>query len=91
MNTGDTLLDFTPGEDRIQLNAAAFGLTGVVAGVTFLSADIPQPVTAPPTLLYSAATGGLFHDANGTGDGGLTLLATLAGRPTLSAADFAFY
>ncbi|WP_376094530.1 beta strand repeat-containing protein [Roseomonas sp. CCTCC AB2023176] len=91
VNTGDTLLDFTPGEDRIQLNAAAFGLTGVVPGVTFVSADVPFAATTAPTLLYSGATGGLFHDANGTEDGGLTLLATLVGRPALSAADFAFY
>ena len=61
----DTITDFTHGQDRIDLAAAAFDLTGgLVAGGSF-GTDGTMSSTAP-TLLYDAATDILGHDPDGT-------------------------
>jgi len=61
----DTITDFTHGQDRIDLAAAALGLAGgLVAGGNF-GTDGTMSSTAP-TLLYNAATNILGHDPDGT-------------------------
>ena len=57
----DTMVDFTPGMDLIQLSATIFGafagLSGQIVGLIDLSAN----------LAYDAATGALAYDADGAG------------------------
>ncbi|CAO4196399.1 hypothetical protein LFADAHJC_LOCUS4774 [Methylorubrum extorquens] len=92
-NDGDFIFDFTANQgDKIQLNASAFGLSfGVVDGVNFFSGTSPAAAQATPTLLYNKQSGVLFYDADGSGAGGLTILAGLGGFPDLKASDFILY
>jgi hypothetical protein len=39
-------------------------------------------------VIHNRTTGGLFYDSNGNAAGGVTQLATLTTKPTLTAADF---
>jgi Ca2+-binding RTX toxin-like protein len=39
-------------------------------------------------VIYNKVNGALFYDSNGDDDGGVTLLATLINKPTLTAGDF---
>jgi Ca2+-binding RTX toxin-like protein len=92
-NVGDFIYDFTPGQDHIQLNAAAFGIgTGanpLVAGVSFING--PDVTSAVPTLLYTQANGTLIYDADGTGTQAPVVLAILNATPALNTVDFLVY
>ncbi|CAO4194776.1 malectin domain-containing carbohydrate-binding protein [Methylorubrum extorquens] len=92
-NDGDFIFDFTASQgDKIQLNASAFGLSfGVVDGVNFFSGTSPAATEATPTLLYNTQSSTLFYDADGSGAGGLTILAGFGGSPDLKASDFILY
>ena len=90
-NDGDLFLDFTPGEDKIQLNAANFGMNQANAGGNYFDGPSPAAHFAVPTLLYNSSNGVLFLDPDGTGPNGLVILATLSGAPALHASDFTFY
>jgi Ca2+-binding RTX toxin-like protein len=73
-----TIADFSSAQgDRMVLDA---GLFGGVAG------EGP----ADDRIVYDAATGRLFYDADGSGDGAAVLLGVLSNRAALSAADFDF-
>jgi Ca2+-binding RTX toxin-like protein len=88
-DAGDFVYDFTPGTDQIQLNASAFGLKTLQAGVTFIvGTDVRA---AAPTLLYNQPAGYLIFDPDGTGAASPVLLAILNGTPTLTTSDFSFY
>ena len=63
-NDGDFFYDFTPGQDRIQINAAAFGLNTLSSG-SFVSGWSPAATTGGPTFLYSTASAYLLYDADG--------------------------
>ncbi|WP_165943271.1 beta strand repeat-containing protein [Roseicella aquatilis] len=76
----DRIMDFTSGLDQIGLSAAGFGIDSLV-----LSQGAAQGKAAQ--LVYVQATGALLWDADGTGSGAAAVLATLAARPALTAAD----
>ncbi|WIU38523.1 M10 family metallopeptidase C-terminal domain-containing protein [Methylorubrum extorquens] len=92
-DAGDFFYDFTPGQDKIQLNATAFGIgtatNNFVTGVSFIEG--PDVTSAVPTVLYNKDSGYLLYDADGTGAAGPSVLAILNGTPTLHASDFLFY
>ena len=85
----DTILDFTPADDTIQLSKAVFaGLPeGQLAAEAFaLSTAHPM---ADDRIIYDRTSGVLSFDADGSGGKGSVAFATLANKPTdLSAADF---
>ena len=83
---GDTILGFVSGEDRIAISGAAFALpAGGLDSTWFVMADA---ATLPEhRFVYDRATGGLWFDADGSGDGAPELLATLIGAPPLIASD----
>jgi hypothetical protein len=88
--TQDRIRDFTPGEDRIALPAAAYGL-GTVAGPldpAFFAAN-PDGVAAGPAtrLSYDTDDGRLWWDPDGTGPTSPIPIATLSGAPALAASD----
>jgi hypothetical protein len=43
---------------------------------------------ADDRIVYNKVSGALMHDSNGLAAGGVTLLAVLTNKPTLTAADF---
>ena len=84
----DTILDMSSGEDRIMLDDAVFA--GLALGT--LSADAFTTGTAATTaehrIIYDAATGALWFDADGNGDGAAVQFATIANPAILQASDF---
>lgn len=79
---GDVIVNFTAGEDEIQLSKAVFGSTVVIGAA-------PVAASTAAAVLYNIDTGVLSYDADGTGTGAAVVIATLAGQPDLTATDFA--
>lgn len=90
--TPDVIVDFTPADDTIRLSRSAFGgfeATGPLAAAAFALAADGVAGTASHRLLYDAATGLLWHDADGNGLGLATQIALLENRPAnVTASDF---
>jgi serralysin len=78
----DTIADFAPGTDLIELTSAAFA--GVLSGALVLGSVAAH---AQDHLLYDQPRGALLYDADGSGAGAAVQIAFLAGCPALSAAD----
>jgi Ca2+-binding RTX toxin-like protein len=83
LDGGDRIFDFVSGEDRIRLDASAFGVADPAA-VAFLD---EAPAEGDGPVLVYAEDGALSFDGDGAGAGEAVLLATLQGRPPLIAAD----
>lgn len=83
----DTIADFSTAQgDKIELVGSVFG----VDGATFASAFVvgTAALDGDDRILYNAATGQLFFDADGNGAGAAVQFATLTGNPVLVASDF---
>jgi serralysin len=84
----DTITDFNGAQDTIRLAKSVFAALIGNAGST-LSADQfvagPRAFDANDRIIYN--NGALSYDSNGSADGGLTLIAILSGRPSLSNTD----
>lgn len=85
----DSVQDFVSGTDHLLLDHNIFtGLsTGALAAGAFVIGTTAQD--ADDRILYDAATGNLYYDADGNGAGTAVLFATLSGHPTLAASDLA--
>lgn len=89
---GDTILDVTPGEDVIEIQAGRFG-GGLVAGMDlagtgrFVANATGTATITEAQLVLDTTTAALFFDTNGTARGGLHLIAVL-NTTALSAQDF---
>jgi Ca2+-binding RTX toxin-like protein len=88
-NNVDAINDFVGGTDRIALDDAVFtaigGLGALNANAFFAGAAAHD---ADDRIVYDAATGNLYYDADGNGAGAALLFATLQGAPVLTASDF---
>lgn len=87
----DTVLDFHPGVDRIQLELVNFkrlAAPGVLSVTNFHASNDGTPVDADDYIQYNANTGALFYDADGSGAGSAVQFATLVGAPAITASDF---
>ncbi len=94
---GDELADFRSGTDTIQLDGAALGLGTVTDGENFStiagsydgsSAGANAAHAAgQATLVFSAADSALYYDANGAGEGGYSVVASLAPGNSIVADD----
>jgi Ca2+-binding RTX toxin-like protein len=84
----DLIADFVSGTDRIALDDAIF--TGLAPGALAAGAFVTGTAAADADdrIVYDAATGRLYFDADGNGAGAAILFATLQGNPTLAASDF---
>lgn len=90
-NGFDSILDFTSGVDKFQLEAPGFGLlagTTFVNGTTFRAAASPGTTVAQPTMLYATGLGILYFDPDGTGALPAIALAQILGAPAVAAGDF---
>ena len=87
---GDSITDFVPGVDKLQVVGAGFGslAVGALSAGNFVSGAAPVANSAVAQFLYNTASGLLSFDADGTGSGVAVNLVTLVGQPALSAAGF---
>jgi serralysin len=86
----DRVHDFTHNKDTIQLDNAVFTKLGgnalnLAASKFWAGANAHD---ANDRIIYNAANGQLFYDANGSGAGQKFLIATLDAHLTLTASDF---
>ncbi|MEQ1955701.1 M10 family metallopeptidase [Mesorhizobium sp. CN2-181] len=87
----DTIADYNVADDTIQLDNAvftAFASTGALLSGYFK--DIATGVKdANDRIIYNSDTGGLYYDADGSGNSfGNVKFAMLTGSPLLTAAEF---
>ena len=98
---GDTITDFTAGEDTIALLETAFGLgTTVEAGRNFSVIDGSYTGLnagantafgqGGPSLIFSIQDSALYFDANGAGEG-YTVLATVQPGALIGAGDIQIF
>jgi Ca2+-binding RTX toxin-like protein len=85
----DSVAGFTSGQDRLFLENDVF--TGLAAGSLAAGAFAAGTVAADADdrIIYSAATGSLWFDVDGSGAGAAVLFATLTPGATLVASDIA--
>jgi Ca2+-binding RTX toxin-like protein len=89
----DVITDFANAagnNDSIHLDnavMAALGAPGALKANFFFAGAAAHD--ADDRVIYNKASGALSYDTNGNAAGGVTLLATLTTKPTLTAADFA--
>ena len=84
----DFVADFNSGADLFELDRTNYfgGLSlGQLAASQFATGSATG---TGPQIVYDQATGALFFDSNGATAGGSAQFATVAGTPTLTAADF---
>jgi VCBS repeat-containing protein len=88
----DTIKDFVHGTDHFEFSKAAFAAfgpdpLGALSPLEFTMG--PVATTADQHLIYNAATGALFYDADGAGGAAQLQIALLANKPVLlDASDF---
>ncbi len=86
----DLILDFTSGSDHIFLAMAVFnrlGGPGALSAADF-AAGTGFAATDTHHVLYDTDTGALYYNADGSGAGALTQIATLDDQPLLASTDF---
>ncbi|MGF1619233.1 MAG: M10 family metallopeptidase C-terminal domain-containing protein [Rhodomicrobiaceae bacterium] len=92
---GDTILDFTTGEDKIVLSAAGFSLAldenfsfEAAANIYLYQGNAAYTASSGPSLLYNTTNGRLLWDADGHGEEKAQLLAILSNAPEITYDDF---
>jgi Ca2+-binding RTX toxin-like protein len=89
--SGDFILDFVRGEDRIAIERAAFQLGNVATPSLVVGAN-PVANAATAQFLFETGSGRLWFDADGIGDqADASWVATLSGVTTLSTADLLLF
>ncbi len=83
----DTILDFQHGEDKVGLSGSAFGGLAAVTSDNFVHGTAAGD--ADDRLFYDQATGALWFDADGSGEGAATMVAMFTNHADLAATDFA--
>ena len=87
----DTIADFQPRLDRIELENAIFtrlALPGKLSVQNFARNLDGVAKDKNDYIVYETDTGKLFYDADGSGKGKAVLIATLENKAALTAADF---
>ncbi|HEX8258317.1 MAG TPA: hypothetical protein VF589_11855, partial [Allosphingosinicella sp.] len=86
---GDLILDFASADDTIRLDRSVytgFAETGTLRLAAFREGTRAQDDS--DRILYDQATGKIFYDADGSGDGAAILFAKLDAGTALTVADF---
>lgn len=85
----DIVTDFTSGDDKIALDASVFmQLPEVVTEEILVVGNKPKAIDAADRLIFDAASGNLYYDADGSGKGKAQLIAKLSGVKDLEITDF---
>ena len=84
----DRVTDFTHGEDKFVLLGTAYAgmAKGALAEGAFVAGKVA--LDAADRILYDAATGDLWHDADGTGAAAAVLFAQVTVGAVVTFADF---
>jgi Ca2+-binding RTX toxin-like protein len=92
---GDTITDFTSGQDKIVMSASGFGIEAgqavsfeAAAHIYLYGGNALYASSSDPTLLYNYTTGRLLWDADGHGEQKAQLLAVLTDAPEITFDDF---
>jgi Ca2+-binding RTX toxin-like protein len=84
----DTVKDFNPAQDVIQLAKAAMAALGAVGGLTDAEfeagAGLAAATEATTRIFYNETSGALYYDADGSGGGAAVQLATFTTAPQLT-------
>ncbi len=85
----DSITDFTPGIDKIQVVGSAFGNlpAGALQAGKWVAGVSPAANQAAAQFLYNTVTGMLAFDVDGTGAAAPLNLVSLVGQPAIAAAD----
>jgi len=90
----DTVTDYTPSDDLIQLAISVFtGLTtatnNTLSAAEFVSgANLTAATTADQRIVYNTTTGALYYDADGSGATGAVQIAILTNGLTMTNSEF---
>ncbi len=91
----DTIGDFQPGADKIQLSRAIFTALGATAtsltsGQFWAGAGVVKGHDADDRVVYNSSTGALYYDADGSGAGAAVQIALIGSstHATLLYSDF---
>ena len=87
----DTITDFTPGQDKIELSRAIFSALpaeGTLASFAYLASPSGAAADENHHILYNTTSGALLYDADGNGQGVAIEFATLTNKPVIKADDF---
>lgn len=88
----DTILDYTPANDQMQIENAIFKALGTATGTlswTKFQANATGIAKDPDDrILYNTKTGTISYDPDGSGSGSATVFAVLANKPYISAIEF---
>ena len=88
----DALSDFARVDDTIYLSRAIFtkaGANGALAASAFVVGT--AAADADDRIVYNAATGKIYYDADGSGGGAALLFATVVPNASLNNLDFVIY
>ena len=88
----DSITDYNVADDRFLLDDAAFagiGATGALGAARFKLGT--AATDADDRIIYDAATGKVYFDANGNGAGGQIHFATVAIGTALTASEFVVF
>ena len=84
----DRITDFSATDDRFLLDDAVFAGIGPVGQISAANFRLGSKAgDASDRVIYNAATGQLFFDADGSGAAAATLFATVTAGTTITAAD----
>jgi hypothetical protein len=86
VTNSDTIVDFTPGADKIVLDHTVFSALTALGALDASHFVVGTPADNDDFIAYDPGTGALSYFASGNGDVGIQF-ATLTGAPTLAAGD----
>jgi Ca2+-binding RTX toxin-like protein len=87
----DTIVDFTLGQDKIELSRSIFSAVpgeGTLASLSYLASPTGAAADENDYILYNTTSGALLYDADGNGQGVAIEFATLTNKPAIKAEDF---
>ena len=87
----DLILDFTSGQDKIELSNDVFSALpekGTLASCSFHTSASGIAADDNDYILYNTTSGALLYDIDGNGQGVAIEFATLSHKPTIKAEDF---
>jgi Ca2+-binding RTX toxin-like protein len=87
-NNIDTITDFNPADDSIELSHLVFSRLTTLGALNSNNFHIGVAADNNDYILYNPSTGVVSYDSDGTGRGAAVSIAILGSHPTLTNSDF---